>query len=108
MKKLFTYNNIAFRSSLEVAWARFFDGERMAWHYEPTTFREGKYSYTPDFQLEHAWIEVKGTAIPVNPSLRLCPRPLIVLFGSPRSHWAALITNRLVRYPYFEAAYVRL
>lgn len=105
----FLYNAIEFRSSLEVSWARFFDGERMKWLYEPETFREGKYSYTPDFQLNgRIWIEVKGEKIPVNRSLRLCPRPLIVLFGSPRSHWAAVITDRLVRYPSFEAVYDRL
>ena len=103
------YNNIVFRSHLESLWARFFDRERLTWLYEPETFREGIYSYTPDFKVSnYIWVEVKGKTIPLNNSLRLCPRPLIVLCGSPSVHFAILVTDRIVQLPYWEAALDRV
>lgn len=101
-----TYNSITFRSRLEASWACFFDRARLRWEYEPQTFREGRFSYTPDFRVGgRAWVEVKGKTIPMNRSLRLCPRPLIVLFGNPSLHHAVLVTDRLVPLPSFDAAW---
>lgn len=108
-----TYKDIVFRSRLESAWARYFDSKQLPWLYEPQTFREGRFSYTPDFRIDQAgssslWVEVKGRTIPMNRSLRLCPRPLIVLFGTPAHHYAILITESAVRHPYWEAALLAL
>lgn len=102
-----TYRNTVFRSRLESLWARFFDEWRLSWQYEPETFREGKFSYTPDFRVGGvAWVEVKGKTIPMNKSIRLCPRPLIVLCGPPTEHTALLILeSQLIPYPTWGMAY---
>ncbi len=50
-----------FRSSLEVAWARAFDGLGLGWEYEPLKFDMGEdwFSYTPDFRV--AGLSVPGS-----------------------------------------------
>lgn len=86
-----------------------FDLDHLPWEYEPKVFREGRFSYTPDFLIRgFLWVEVKGDGVAMNPSLRLCPRPLIILAGSPRVHMAVLVTDRLLRCASWEAAYARV
>lgn len=102
-----TYNNIIFKSRLETLWARHFDEWGLSWSYEPETFRDGRYSYTPDYRVDRrVWVEVKGRTIPMNRSIRLCPRPLIVLCGPPTQHTAILVLDtQLIPYPSWGMAY---
>jgi hypothetical protein len=57
------YHGVKFRSRLEAAWARWFDGHRVAWEYEPEGYQlpDGT-GYLPDFWLPEldTIIEVKG------------------------------------------------
>lgn len=104
-----TYKNITFRSHLEASWARFFEWEKTPWEYEPRTFREGRFSYTPDFKVLDLWVEIKGDGVPMNKNIRLCPRPLLIVFGSPRVHYAVLVTaEHFRRCPSWEAAVLAL
>ena len=49
------------RSSWEANVARVLAALRLAYEYEPVTFRMGDIHYTPDFRVEgRYWIEVKG------------------------------------------------
>jgi len=56
------YNNIFFRSSWEVKFAKWCDNRNIKWEYEPKTFDLGKTTYTPDFYVPiyAAYIEIKG------------------------------------------------
>lgn len=59
------YNGYLFRSSWEVAFARFLDGLGTAWEYEPETFKLSDGSrYTPDFRVHlpsgSLFVEVKS------------------------------------------------
>lgn len=105
-----TYKGITLRSQLEYDWARFFESERLSWVYEPETFREGVYSYTPDFLVEgRIYVETKGEGIRLNASLRLCPDPLIICYGPPRVHFAFLrVGGRLFSCASWDFARARL
>jgi hypothetical protein len=56
------YNNIWFRSSWEVAYAKYLNKQDITWLYESKTFDLGKTTYTPDFYLPEidTYIEIKG------------------------------------------------
>lgn len=56
------YNHIYFRSSYEVAYAKWLTEQSILWQYEPKTFDLGTTTYTPDFYLpiRDIYIEVKG------------------------------------------------
>lgn len=62
------YSGIIFRSSWEVALARFLDDNDIIWQYEPSVFDLGYATYRPDFLLPEysKWIEVKGYWSPVS------------------------------------------
>lgn len=53
---------ICFRSSYELAYAKYLDKNNILWYYEYKTFDLGDITYTPDFFLvkENKFIEVKG------------------------------------------------
>lgn len=103
------YKNFLLRSQLEYDWARSFDDDKLKWVHEPKTFRNGRYSYTPDFLIDdYIWVEVKGDVIPINQSIALCPRPLIILLGPPKAHTAILVSHRLLRCSSWDAAYRRI
>lgn len=69
------------KSSVEVAWAEFFDKNRIKWLYEPVKFKR----YTPDFWLyeRNLFVEVKSLNILGGNSWLSCDQELIVLFGKP-------------------------
>ena len=56
------YKNICFRSSYEVAYAKYLDKNNIKWLYEPKIFNLGNMTYRPDFYLpkENIYIEIKG------------------------------------------------
>ena len=56
------YNNICFRSSWEIAYAKYLDKNKIKWLYEPKTFDLGEMTYTPDFYLFEidTYIEIKA------------------------------------------------
>lgn len=56
------YKGIRFRSKLEADWARFFDGQKIKWEYEPTGIYVGDQFTLCDFHLPEVrqWFEVKG------------------------------------------------
>lgn len=56
------YNGIWFRSSYEVAYAKWLDRLNIKWLYEKGTFDLGNCTYTPDFYLPESdtFIEIKG------------------------------------------------
>ena len=56
------YKDIWFRSSWEVAYAKYLDKNRIKWLYEPKTFDLGTTTYTPDFYLPetNTYVEIKG------------------------------------------------
>ena len=60
--KRIKYKKIYFRSSWEVAYAKYLDKNKINWQYEPKTFDLGNATYTPDFYLSKldTYIEVKG------------------------------------------------
>jgi hypothetical protein len=60
--KRIKYKNILFRSSYEVAYAKYLDKQGIKWLYEPKTFDLGNTTYTPDFYLPESdtYIEIKG------------------------------------------------
>lgn len=56
------YNNIYFRSSYEMAYAKYLDSKNIKWKYEEITFNLGYTTYIPDFYLPkiNEYIEIKG------------------------------------------------
>lgn len=60
--KKYKYCNKWFRSSWEVAYAKYLDKNNIKWLYEPKTFDLGNTTYTPDFYLPETdtYIEIKG------------------------------------------------
>jgi hypothetical protein len=60
--KIKKYKKIKFRSSWEVAYAKYLDKNRIKWQYEPKAFDLGNTTYTPDFYLleSDTWVEIKG------------------------------------------------
>lgn len=103
------YKDFFLRSQLEYDWARAFDSDGLKWTYETEIFRDGRRSYKPDFLIEdYVRVEVKGDGVPMNPSIYLCPRPLIILLGPPRVHTAILVSHRLLRCSSWDAAYRRI
>lgn len=56
------YNDIYFRSSWEINFAKFLDLSNVKWKYESKTFDLGNTTYTPDFYLPEfdCYIEIKG------------------------------------------------
>lgn len=60
--KKILYNNIWFRSTWEVAYAKYLDRNHIKWFYESKTFDLGDTTYTPDFYLPETneYIEIKG------------------------------------------------
>lgn len=56
------YGNYFFRSSWEVAYAKYLDKNNVAWLYEPKIFNLGIMCYVPDFYLPatDTYIEIKG------------------------------------------------
>jgi len=56
------YKEICFRSSWEVAYAKYLDFNNIKWLYESKTFDLGNTTYTPDFYLPESdlFIEIKG------------------------------------------------
>lgn len=56
------YKGIVMCSSWEVAFAKWCDGNKIKWRYEPKRFSIPSGSYTPDFYLPvyDFWIEIKG------------------------------------------------
>lgn len=56
------YNNIQFKSTWEVEYAKFFDLNGIIYIYEYNTFSLGNKTYTPDFYfpVQDKWLEVKG------------------------------------------------
>jgi len=56
------YKDIFFKSSWEVAYAKYLDKQGIKWLYEPKTFDLGNTTYTPDFYLPktNLYIEIKG------------------------------------------------
>lgn len=70
MKRLWLYESdsqaILMRSSWEVLFARWLDGQGEPWRYEPKVFRlAGSTRYVPDFFLpdREIWVEVKGRLV---------------------------------------------
>ncbi len=55
-------NEVCFRSSYELAYAKYLDSQKILWMYEEFTFDLGNITYTPDFFLikDDKFIEVKG------------------------------------------------
>jgi len=53
---------VCFRSSYELAYAKYLDSQKILWYYEIETFDLGDTTYTPDFYLPQLdkFIEVKG------------------------------------------------
>jgi hypothetical protein len=60
--KHFKYKKCNFRSSWELAYAKYLDKNHIKWEYEPRTFKINNMTYTPDFYLPNSdtWIEIKG------------------------------------------------
>lgn len=60
--KIFIYKNIKFRSSWEVALAKYFDENNYTWIYEPQATKTPYGFYTPDFWVKELnyYFEVKG------------------------------------------------
>jgi hypothetical protein len=61
------YRDTQFRSLLEACWAATLDSLRIAWEYEPETFKlPSGARYLPDFHLPEigVWLEVKGPGVP--------------------------------------------
>jgi hypothetical protein len=60
--KRIRYKDICFRSSWEVAYAKYLDKNQIKWLYESKTFDLGNCTYTPDFYLpeKNEYIEIKG------------------------------------------------
>jgi hypothetical protein len=60
--KWIKYKGIKFRSSWEVAYAKYLDKQGTEWQYEPKTFDLGNCTYTPDFYLPESdtYVEIKG------------------------------------------------
>jgi len=55
------YNNICFRSSWELKFAKYLDNNNFSWHYESKTFKlDDSSGYTPDFIIDNTIIEIKG------------------------------------------------
>lgn len=56
------YKKILFRSSWEVAYAKYLDKQGIEWQYESKTFDLGETTYTPDFYLPKSdtYVEIKG------------------------------------------------
>ena len=56
------YKNIYFRSSWEVAYAKYLDRNRIKWEYESKIFNLGQMCYIPDFYLleTNEYVEIKG------------------------------------------------
>jgi DNA-directed RNA polymerase subunit RPC12/RpoP len=61
-QKVIEYNGIKYRSSWEVALAKYFDKKGIAFQYEPKSFETPYGFYTPDFYVpaENVYYEVKG------------------------------------------------
>lgn len=75
---------VKFRSILESEWATWLVENRIAWKYEPKTFRIGGVGYKPDFLLPDLglWLEVKPYA----------PKRIEIL----KCAWLNLATKQLV------------
>lgn len=60
--KRIRYQNICFRSTWEVKYAKYLDKHQVSWQYESKTFDLGDTTYTPDFYLPEIdkYIEIKG------------------------------------------------
>ena len=60
------YAGILFRSKLEAMHAKFFDENKIEWHYEPHIIQSSVGDYLPDFYLPRikTYFEVKGKGIP--------------------------------------------
>lgn len=56
------YKDICFRSSWEVAYAKYLDFNNIIWQYEPKAFDLGNTTYRPDFYLPETneYVEIKG------------------------------------------------
>jgi hypothetical protein len=56
------YNNVYFRSSWEIAYAKYLDNKNIKWLYESKTFKLRNNFYRPDFYLPETdeYIEIKG------------------------------------------------
>lgn len=86
------YQGYTLKSTVEFRWARYFLTEGFDWAYEPMRFRDGKESYTPDFELDgQIFTEIKtyGTRN-IRNHLHLCTKPLILIFGTPERHYCHL------------------
>jgi hypothetical protein len=58
-----SYNGVSYRSSYEVAYAKYLDLNSIKYKYEPRKFRiQGNSTYTPDFYLvdSNTYVEIKG------------------------------------------------
>jgi hypothetical protein len=82
--KNITYKGYVFRSAVEFAWAQYFEGEGLAWQYEPKTFRTNEGSYTPDFVIPHCCVEIKVWGATVKNRFWLCEENLLICFGLPQ------------------------
>lgn len=60
--KWIKYKGIKFRSSWEVAYAKYLTKKNIKWQYESKTFDLGNTTYTPDFYLPESdtYVEIKG------------------------------------------------
>lgn len=88
-----TYNGYRFRSRLEARWAKFFDGAKIEFLYEPEGYQLSTGErYLPDFYLtkQRRWVEVKFDVLnpfddkKANLLVMETGIPLIVLDGDPK------------------------
>lgn len=82
---MFSFRDHTFKSYHEFAWAQELDARGFDWSYESTTFRDGAQSYTPDFQIDRIFLEIKvDRARNVHNRFHLCEPALLLIFGLPR------------------------
>lgn len=78
------YKGILFKSSYEVAFAKWCDENNKSWSYEPQRFVLKTLTYAPDFLVDGKWYEIKGWLTPRGSlaidEFRECGHDLAVLF----------------------------
>lgn len=86
---LIKYKTYQLRSKHEFAWAQTFEAEGLEWSYETVTFRQDKYSYTPDFPIDGGvfFFEIKTWGANKINRIELCNKPLFIIFGMPERHY---------------------
>lgn len=82
-----SYKGVELKSKHERSWARFWDRAALSWQYEPTIFRAGRESYTPDFLVNHIYIEIKTHGATRLNKFHFCPAALLLIFGLPDRHY---------------------